>query len=107
MDLKTKIIAIILLFAPMILVGQTQELITDRPDQSNSPVLIPTGAIQIETGVAIEKKHYSRGSVTNYTFNDMLVKLGVNQNFEARIGVTYVGVDSALETQPIQKGFSP
>lgn len=39
---------------PATLCAQTQEeqeLITDRPDQTESPSIVPTGSVQLETGI--------------------------------------------------------
>ena len=30
------------------------DLVTDRPDQTEAPVLVPQGALQVETGFQIE-----------------------------------------------------
>jgi hypothetical protein len=97
----------VLLLASITGVAQQQELITDRPDQSNSPVVIPVGALQIETGVAMEKDGYKKTKLVNYTFNNMLIKLGVNENFETQVGFSYVGIDSLRENAAMLRGWSP
>jgi hypothetical protein len=41
-------------------------------DQSNTPALIPGGALQIQTGVQIEKQNTGSIHQTNYTYNTIL-----------------------------------
>jgi len=86
-------------------IAQEPPLVTDRPGQSNSPSLIPTGAVQVESGLVVEKDRSQ--STVNYTYNNTLLKFGVNDNFEARVALSYVGQQSILKTEPPQNGFSP
>jgi hypothetical protein len=100
-------IAIALQFIALVVVAQRPELITDRPDQSNSPVLIPVGALQVESGFAMEKDKYQQPRLVNYTFNNLLVKFGVNENVEAQLGFSYLGIDSLEGETTKLRGFSP
>jgi hypothetical protein len=84
--------------------GQDNELVTDRPDQSNTPILVPKGALQIETGIVIEKDN--AGHSMNYEYNSSLLKFGINSNFEARLAFGYLGVKSIPEATSL-RGWSP
>jgi hypothetical protein len=87
--------------------AQVQDIATDRPDQANAPVLVPQGALQIETGVMIEKDNLQKQEYINYAYNNTLLKFGVNENFEARLALGYFGVKTVSDQIPIRKGFGP
>ena len=67
------------------------EIVTDRPDQTEAPSLVPTGGIQVELGTAIETDVIENTKVTNYTYATALVKYGINKNFELRLISEYLG----------------
>jgi hypothetical protein len=87
--------------------AQAQEITTDRPDQSNTPVLVPVSAVQIETGIMMEKDNSSAQNRINYFYNTSLLKFGVNENFEARVGVGYLGIKQISDRNSVQRGFGP
>tara|TARA_R100000935_G_scaffold27623_1_gene47812 strand:+ start:888 stop:1724 length:837 start_codon:yes stop_codon:yes gene_type:complete len=61
------------------------ELITDRPDATESSVLIPKGYFQIEMG-----SQFSDGSVQeDLTYGTGLLRIGVLDNLEFRLGLDY------------------
>ena len=67
---------------------------TDRPDFTNSPNLVPEGALQIETGFVLENDEfsgslYSSCSVRNVTFNTTLLRFGLTKNIELRANYSY------------------
>jgi hypothetical protein len=84
--------------------AQDKELCTDRPDQATTPILVPKGALQIETGIVVEKDN--AGNIMNYEYNSTLVKFGINSNFEARLALGYLGVKS-VPNETSQQGWSP
>ena len=83
----------------------TPELSTDRPDQTESAMLVPQGTIQLETGFMIENDN----NVTNYTYNTSLFRYGVNQHLEFRLITEYLGTKTEItDGQEINEdGFSP
>ena len=56
------------------------EIVTDRPDQTEAPSLVPTGGIQVELGTVIENDAVENTKVTNYTYATALIKYGINEN---------------------------
>ncbi len=94
----------VLLFISLIIgslcFAQTVELITDRPDQTESAVTVPQNALQIETGFVVENK----GNDKSYAYNTTLLRYGLLDNFELRLGAEYLGEDV---NNQITKGFSP
>ena len=57
------------------------QLITDRPSQTDSPFVIETGYIQVETGISVEEIQ----SVIN-----SLVRIGIHNGVELRINSNYI-----------------
>jgi hypothetical protein len=98
-------IAICLMFSHAC--SQTKDIATDRPDQANTPVLVPKGVLQIETGVIVEKDNTDKHERINYTYNNSLLKFGVNENFEVRLAVGYLGLKQVSDAIPVRKGFGP
>jgi hypothetical protein len=105
---------IVLLIAAVIIIhslvfGQEKpELVTDRPDQTEAPSLVPAGGLQIETGFVYEKDGEKNVSTTNVTYNTTLLKYGVNDHFELRFITEYLGERThAPETTSKVNGFSP
>lgn len=81
---------------------QAQEkppLVTDRPDQTEAPVLVPRGALQIETGFAIESDKAGGFENKNTTLNTTLTKYGVNEFFELRLITEFLKEE---QIQPIK-----
>jgi len=56
------ILVLILVVVGFVAVGQEKkaDIVTDRPDQSEAPVLIPQGSLQVETGFFLSKKEINR-----------------------------------------------
>jgi hypothetical protein len=85
-------------------------LITDRPDATESPSTIPAGYIQVETGAFYES--FAEGVIKyeSYTYNTTLVRLGLLDNLELRIGWDFVEGKSKINGNPsndITSGFNP
>jgi hypothetical protein len=85
------------------------EIITDRPDQTESPSLVPRGGVQVELGAAIESDKVENVKFTNYTYATALIKYGINENFELRLINEYLGSKTKLnESKPtLTNGISP
>ncbi len=71
-----------------------QELITDRPDVTESAVTVPLGDFQIENGFLFESQSLENNSIINdihnYTISSALFRLGVLNKFELRLGGDYL-----------------
>lgn len=85
----------------------TQEIApiaTDRPDQTETPFLVPKGMFQVETGISYEE-HEAGSSVVPTA----LYKYGLNENFEFRLITEFESSKMADERTsgltPILVGF--
>ena len=96
------------------LYGSTQdvvpELITDRPDQTESAVVVPLKFLQIETGFLLENDNEGVRRYKSYAYNSTLLRYGLFRNMELRLGLEYLGdrikIDGADYTNTIS-GFGP
>ena len=75
----TSCIALLLLGASPVL-GQ---IIPDRPDFTDSPVVVPKGFVQLETGFT----YTSFGGADAFQIGEALVRIPVSDRLEARLGV--------------------
>jgi Putative MetA-pathway of phenol degradation len=60
----------------------TEPIQTDRPDQTETPALVPKGMFQVETGFSFQKNDRDNNTSTTPS---SLWKYGVNENFELRL----------------------
>jgi hypothetical protein len=85
------LIAVVIIATSAVLAQEKPELVTDRPDQTEAPSLVPTGGLQVETGFVYEKDGEQNITKTNFTYNTTLIKYGVNDHFELRFITEYLG----------------
>ncbi len=68
-------------------------MITDRPDQTESAVIIPRDFVQFEIGFIYQKQKFSDGTNSfeneNLILASTLCRYGVSSNFELRFGGEY------------------
>ncbi|MGD9995159.1 MAG: hypothetical protein AB7S69_17805 [Salinivirgaceae bacterium] len=79
--MKQVILGLILAIA--IIKLNAQSIVTDRPDQTESSVIVPQKSFQIESGVLFE--NYESNSFKRAVLPTALVRYGVNQYFELRL----------------------
>ena len=69
-------------------VGANPEIVTDRPDVTESSIVVPKGSLQIENGATWTSSH---GSQT-FDLSESLIRIGVSRLTEIRIVVpNYLG----------------
>lgn len=74
---------ILLILCGITVVAQEKNTIeTDRPDQTETPAIVPKGMFQMENGFSFEKANRHSES---FTVPSSLMKYGVNGNFELRL----------------------
>ncbi len=81
-------------------------LVTDRPTQSESPVIVPAGFFQVETGFIHE---FVTSDITNTFYNTTLLRYGLIKGLEIRLGMDYLkNVEQWNEnTEFITRGTTP
>ncbi|MBC7523301.1 MAG: transporter [Flavobacterium sp.] len=97
--MKSKILSIILFSIPCL--SQNKPLEADRPDQTETPAIVPKGMFQVENGFTFRKNDVKRST---FSLPSTLWKYGVNENFEMRLIIEFV-----LEKNELEKstGFLP
>ena len=109
--MKKLILSVVLASGLTIVKAQNEkpEIVTDRPDQTEAPVLVPRGGLQVETGFVFEKDREEGVDITNFAYNTTLIKYGVNEFFELRLITEYLGENAKVAENPTSKiqGFSP
>lgn len=85
-----------------------QELVTDRPDQTESAVTVPLHSLQIETGFVYENSSENDFIMHNYSIAGTLFRYGLMNDFELRIGTGYIiqnGEESVNDVDDLLIGF--
>lgn len=65
-------------------------LVTDRPDATEASSTVGKGVLQIETGGIYESFEENSIKAENYTYNTTLVRYGILDNMELRVGWNFV-----------------
>lgn len=104
-------------FLPVIIIMtvffvQAQDTIpmaTDRPDQTESAVVVPLKSLQIETGFLFEGDNSNSERHDSYNFNTTLFRYGLFERMELRLGFAYLSVKDYAGTDSVQtsNGFAP
>lgn len=85
-------------------------LITDRPDATESPTVIPKGYLQIETGAFYEDQGNNAFKKKTTTFNTTLLRYGLTDHLEIRVGWDFAESKTEIKSTEqvgITSGLSP
>lgn len=66
--------------------AQSSDLVTDRPDQTESTVTVARGQYQIETGLLVSENDIGDINVTMTEILGTLVRMGLTERIELRVG---------------------
>ncbi len=81
---------------------ESEPLITDRPDFTESPQTVPRGQVQVEGGVTVERS----GDERQRTFGETLVRVAAGRGAEVRIGVpSYITARDGGRTSGLDDAF--
>ncbi|QHI37272.1 hypothetical protein IMCC3317_26510 [Kordia antarctica] len=81
-------------------------IVTDRPDQTESPTLVPKGLLQVETGFMYEEITTDNIESNTTTFNTMLLRYGLLDNLELRLGLDIAGTKNSARNSNFEDKFS-
>jgi hypothetical protein len=104
--MKLEIFYFLLLFSEGCFSQQKVPIEADRPDQTETPSIVPKGMLQLEAGFS-----YQKGDSKNqiFTLPSALWKYGFNENFELRLITEFVANENHLEKDsgvtPLLIGF--
>jgi len=88
----------------------SEALVTDRPDATEASSTVGKGILQIETGGLYDSFGDNTITAENYTYNTTLIRYGILDNLEIRLGWDFVeGVTKVNGTKldNVASGFSP
>lgn len=90
-------------------IDNQDEMITDRPDQTESPRLVPKGFLQVEMGMMFEKTGNSFLKEEIFTYNTTLLRYGLLENLELRLGFDLMQIKtfSKNDTNGFGSGLGP
>jgi hypothetical protein len=102
---------VFIIFVTLAQIANAQDdvgLVTDRPDQTESPVLVPRKALQVETGFVWENDRIANDQQTNLFYNSTLLRYGINSNLELRFVSEYLSQTIRTDESAKQHhGFGP
>ncbi|MDP3582727.1 MAG: transporter, partial [Ignavibacteria bacterium] len=109
MKKKLNFICLLLGFVCSPIFGQTTipELITDRPDVTESAVAVPVGSFQVESGFSFQQQKFTEFGVTienrSISLFSTLFRYGVLPNLEFRFGGEYLSNKASIDqfTSPV------
>jgi hypothetical protein len=87
-----------------------KEMITDRPDATESPNTVPLKSIQIETGGLYISNSDNRIETELWNYNNTLIRYGILNNIEFRLAWAISETHEGLKNEKkeiIASGFSP
>lgn len=108
--MKKAIIFTLLFLSSRLFAQETPDLITDRPDQTESAATVPHKSLQIETGFIWGNDETSTLKTSSTTYNTTLLRYGLLNNFELRLGMEYNGdkfENKQLKNTSSINGLSP
>lgn len=89
---------------------KVEPLVTDRPDATEASSTVGKGVLQFETGGLYESFEANNIKSEDYTFNTMLIRYGILDNLELRLGWDFVeGVTTVNgnKLNNVMSGLSP
>lgn len=97
--------AVAVLLSGWLTAQEKKDMVTDRPDQTESASVISVKGLQIESGFSFEKYD---SNISNITYNSTLLRYGLLEKFELRLGLGYSGIHVGLDGGNMDKsGFAP
>ncbi len=82
------------------------ELITDRPDQTESSAVVPRKLLQIETGFLMENNETGLTKEKSFAYNTTLLRYGLFENMELRLGLEYLGGKNKIQDPDSSQSIS-
>ncbi|MFC4635054.1 transporter [Dokdonia ponticola] len=114
--MKKHLIILCLLFLSFEITAQeTQttsvpDLVTDRPDATESPTVVPIGSLQVETGAFTTSFEKNGIKEEVFGYNTALLRYGILHNLELRVGWNFEEIQRTVngnKLDNVQSGLSP
>lgn len=82
----SRVAAFLVLVAALPAAAQQPELVTDRPDQTESAVVVPKGWLQLEVGATVTRDETGGETTEVLELPGTLLRLGLSDHVELRLG---------------------
>jgi hypothetical protein len=79
----TKLLTVLVLTILTSFAAYSQEMITDRPDFTESAIVVPIKSVQFELGTGFQRSQ----DVDEMQYPNMLARIGLHDRFELRLGL--------------------
>lgn len=86
------------------------DFVTDRPDATESPTVVPVGSLQVETGAFTTSFEENGFKEEVFGYNTTLLRYGILKNLELRVGWNFEERQRTVNgntLENVQSGFSP
>ena len=86
------------------------DMVTDRPDATESPSTVPIGSLQVETGAFTSTFEENNFEERVWGYNTTLLRYGILDNLELRVGWNFEETQVSInnnQLDDVQSGFSP
>ncbi len=91
--------------------NEPADLVTDRPDQTESSISVPHKSLQIETGFSYSLNEQPLTTEKSTSLGSTLLRYGILKGVELRLGMDYSSVETYILDLPLpsvfQRGVSP
>jgi hypothetical protein len=91
--MKKNILLFLVLISNAVFAQKMEPIQADRPDQTETPALVPRGMFQLEAGFSYQR---NKVNSTSLALPSALWKYGVNENFELRL-ITELAIDKDFD----------
>ncbi len=82
--------------------GTLPEMVTDRPDFTESASVVPTGHLQLEAGYTFTRDRGDEGLRRDHAYPEALLRIGLTERVELRAGQSFL----TTRTVPVPSGPS-
>ncbi|RMB56462.1 transporter [Dokdonia sinensis] len=85
-------------------------MVTDRPDATESPSVVPAGSLQVETGAFTTTFENNNVEERVWGYNTTLLRYGILDNLELRVGWNFEETQVSIndnQLDDVLSGFSP
>ncbi|MBN2596413.1 MAG: transporter [Marinifilaceae bacterium] len=102
---KMSLLTLAVLLWGCLIAQEKEDIVTDRSNQTVSAAIVPLKKFQIESGFSFERYN---SEIKNTTYNSTLVRYGLFEKMELRLGLAYLGTNVSFDGGNFdESGFAP
>jgi len=97
-------LSVVLILETLCAVNAQDNMVTDRPDATESPTVVPKGYLQVETGGGYESFEENNIKLERTIHNTTLIRYGILDRLELRMGWNFEEQSAKIESMPSGNG---